>query len=51
MTNLKSEILFNRALLWFVLACLMRENMPLASAYFAVAGYNIWRSFDEWMND
>lgn len=48
--NIKSEILFNRALLWVALMHLTESRA--ASACFALcAVLNIWKSFKEWADD
>ena len=48
MRNLKSEILFNRALLWLVLAGLVSENKPLMTIYLIACISAIWSSYKAW---
>lgn len=50
MSNLKSEILFNRALLWLVLSCIegLHGNRTLAIANLIPCAYNVWRSMEAW---
>lgn len=48
--NIKSEILFNRALLWVALMHLTESRA--ASVCFALcAVLNIWKSFKAWVMD
>ncbi len=50
MSNLKSEILFNRALLWLVLSCIegLHGNKTLAIVNLIPCVYNAWKSLEAW---
>ena len=50
MNNLKSEILFNRALLWLVLSCIegLYGNKTLAIVDLIPCVYNAWKSMEAW---
>lgn len=47
MTNLKSEILFNRALLWAALMHLT-ESRAASVCFALLAVLNLWKSFKAW---
>ena len=52
--NLKSEILFNRALLWLLMGAVVmgRDGHDLlAFSYTALAIYNFWKSWKAWEVD
>lgn len=54
MRNLKSEILFNRALLWMVLAgldTLADASKLLIALQYLCAFWNLWKSFKAWEVD
>ncbi len=46
MNNLKSEVLFNRALIWLVMEKVTEET-PLRALFLVCAIWNIWRSCKE----
>jgi len=46
MGSLRSEILFNRALLWLVLAWFSDEW--IAFAFLVPCAYNVWKSYETW---
>ena len=51
MNRLKSEILFNRAILWMLMGASVSrygENRPLAIAYFLLAVYNVVKAGRAW---
>lgn len=49
MGNLRSEILFNRALLWLVLAGIAGwYGSMLAIVNLAPCAYNVWKSYEAW---
>lgn len=51
MKNIKSEILFNRSLLWLIIAdvaLLRNANKWFIVAYLTAATYNMYKSFDTW---
>ena len=51
MSKLRSEILFNRALLWLLFGWEVSrysENKWLAFAYILMAAYNTWKSYKAW---
>ena len=51
MRNLKSEILFNRALLWMLLAgldTLAGAEKWLVVMQYLIALWNFWKSFKAW---
>ena len=51
MSKLRSEILFNRALLWLLFGWEVSrygENRPLAIAYFLLAVYNVVKAGRAW---
>lgn len=51
MDNLKSEILFNRALIWLGIAMIrttIEQGKWMALAYVALALYNGWLSYRAW---
>lgn len=54
MDNLKSEILFNRALIWFGIAMIrttIEQNKWMALIYMALALYNEWLAYKAWEVD
>lgn len=51
MNNLKSEILFNRALIWLGIAMIrttIEQNKWMALVYVAFGLYNGWLSYKAW---
>lgn len=46
MGSLRSEVLFNRALLWLVLAYVGRSWIALA--FLVPCAYNVWKSNETW---
>lgn len=53
MSRLKSEILFNRALLWFALACMAMQtgSKVAAGAYTFACLFNLFKSMEAWGED
>lgn len=54
MNKIMSEVLFNRALLWLVLAYVrsgIERNRWLALVFFVPCIYNIWKSYEAWCNN
>lgn len=50
--NLRSEILFNRALLWLVMAQVVgTDNMPIYACSVVLVLLNIWESYKAWEVD
>lgn len=50
-TKIRSDILFNRALLWLLLGASASgygEHRQMALAYFLLAAYNVVKSFQAW---
>ena len=49
--NLRSEILFNRALLWLLMGAVVTrygEHRELAFVYTMLAVLNFWKSYKAW---
>lgn len=44
MNYIISEVLFNRALIWLLMA-LVDDNPYARAVYVTVAAYNVWKSF------
>ena len=52
--NLRSEVLFNRALLWLLMSTVVTTNgdyRELALAYTMLAALNFWKSYKAWEVD
>lgn len=48
MNKIRSDILFNRALLWLLTGAVVSrygEHTELAVAYSLLSAYNVWKSF------
>lgn len=48
MSKLLSEALFNRALIWLVMASMVDDNGWLKGAYLVLAAFNVVKSFKAW---
>lgn len=51
MSRLKSEVLFNRAMLWLVIAYLAKLDgmeMPWLVGYGIMSLWNVWQSLRSW---
>lgn len=44
MNQILSDVLFNRALIWLVMASMVDDNSWLKSAYFLLAVFNVAKS-------
>ena len=52
MSRLESDVLFNRALLWGVMACIMSDhgNELFSWVFFFFSAHSVWKSYVEWGN-
>jgi len=51
MNKVLSEVLFNRALIWLVMASLADNNSWLKGAYIALAVFNVAKSLKAWAGE
>lgn len=51
MSKLLSEVLFNRALIWLVMASMVDDNSWLKGAYFVLAVFNVAKSLKAWAGE
>ena len=51
MRELLSEVLFNRALIWLVMASLADDNSWLKGAYLVLAVFNMAKSLKAWVEE
>ena len=51
MSKVLSEVLFNRALIWLVMAALADDNSWLKGAYIVLAVFNMAKSLKAWAEE
>ena len=51
MSKLLSEVLFNRALIWLVMASMVDDNSWLKGAYIVLVAFNVAKSLKAWAGE